>query len=577
MTRRIGVGTAVGPYRVTRELPESKGGMARVYVAERELPDGTRHQAALKVARVTDPEDQEGTSPQQQIYYEALNNEVECLKILRHPNIVKVYPIPWGARRDPYIARATELAGRPWFFIMEYLTGGPLSSRIGRRGLPLKEAVEIAYQVCLALEYIHSKEIAHLDLKPDNVLFRYPVVDGGRLEPVLIDFGIAARTHLRAIDAGSLAYTPPERLRLFRGELAPEQLVDQRPVDVYCMGLLLYRMLTGRLPFVGRSKKSITTAILNESPTRPSQYRSDIKPAIEGIILAALQKDPSQRPKVQELSLMLDEAEPSPRWAVEQMVVSSVRPSRSGWGQRLATGGLVCFALISLVEFGLLMERRPQTPSASEESVATSPDNIPAVTPPAPASVPPTPTAMVSITVAPSPTGKPVVATPTPTPWLPTLSPTLRPNTVTPIPTPRMPTATPVASTPIRPQATRSITLITPDHGMVLTGPDARPVFSWRAGGSLRANEYYVLVIEFPHRDGKWYPFEQAWTKATSWGGTDEHLEWFLYNGDELAGSRERRWYVVIKQQTGSDGGRPVGQEVSRQSDRRMFIWQRTS
>ena len=100
---------------------------------------------------------------------------------------------------------------------MEYLAGGPLSAWIGQQGLLQKEAVEIAYQVCLALEYLHSKEIAHLDVKPDNVLFCYPPANGGQLEPVLVDFGIAARTRLRAIDAGSVAYMPPERLRLLRG------------------------------------------------------------------------------------------------------------------------------------------------------------------------------------------------------------------------------------------------------------------------------------------------------------------------------------------------------------------------
>ena len=92
------------------------------------------------------------------------------------------------------------------------------------------------------------------------------------------------------------------------------------------------------------------------------------------------------------------------------------------------------------------------------------------------------------------------------------------------------------------------------------------------------ADEYYVLTIEFPHKDGKWYSFEQVWIKNTSWGGSaEEHLEWFLYNGDELGGSRERKWYVVVKRKTGlNNEGKPIGEEVSPQSDKQVFIWERS-
>lgn len=356
--------TRVGPYTVVRALPEGRGGMARIYEAIGLAEDGTESRVALKVAK-TAPlarrgEQRSDQDELEQFYFEALNNEVEYLKRLRHPSIVRIYPIPWakGMKKEPYVARATNIEGAPWFCVMEYLQGGSVENRIQHlKRLPLREAVEIAHQLCLALDYIHSKDVAHLDVKPDNVLFRYPLADETRPEAVLLDFGIARREGKKeGLEAGAIPYMPPERLVLLRGTVAPESKIDKKLVDVYGVGMLLYKMLTGRLPFGGASRSSITSAILRKAPTRPSKYNRAVPQAVEEIVLRSLDKDPQRRPSAQMLASMLDEALSPPRYVLtaSKELGSGAGPTRRRPLNVLTAAGFVGFMMISALEFGVI-------------------------------------------------------------------------------------------------------------------------------------------------------------------------------------------------------------------------------
>lgn len=270
------------------------------------LPD----KVALKIARVLPPDRID--SPEQAFYFEALNNEVETLKRLRHPNITRVFPIPRGLPRNPYTTRASELEGSPWICAMEYLGGGSLDHRLKTRGMiSLDEALETAYQIGLALDHIHAKGMAHLDLKPDNILFRYAVEEdwrAGFFQPVLIDFGIAAKMSKTAPQAGSLAFMPPERIRIMRGEIAPEGYADPSKADVYGLGVLLYRMLTGSLPFEGLPREELTGAILNNRPRSAREINPAVPARVNEIILSALEKEADARPRIEEMITRLDEA-----------------------------------------------------------------------------------------------------------------------------------------------------------------------------------------------------------------------------------------------------------------------------
>lgn len=320
--------------------------MARVYMARFDSrATGNSQVVALKMVHT---ENESHNAAQANTFFEALKNEVELLRRLKHPNIVKLYPIPGVAAKDPYMARASELPGQPWYCVMEYLAGGALHQTLQARGkLKIEDAVEIAYQVGLALDLIHSKEIAHLDVKPDNVLFRAGLDDEHPIEAVLIDFGVATRRFRRALDAGAMPYLAPERLRVVRGEIPPENVGDQRPVDVYSLGILLYRMLTETLPFRGQNRDHLTSAILYSTPTRPRQFNGEIPPPLEDLILAALEKDPRVRPSVSEFTERLDEAVPPPRTWIRSAPAAPLAPSRRtpGW---LGLGGVAILAIVGL-------------------------------------------------------------------------------------------------------------------------------------------------------------------------------------------------------------------------------------
>ncbi len=295
-------GSWVGPYKVIKPLEEEiTGAMATLFLAQLVQPEGTQ----LVVLKVV-PEE-EGAEER----INALRKEVEILRKLRHPNIIKVYPIPSRKRGEFYISRATNVPGKPWFCALEYLKGGSLRTRLQELGsLPLEEAVEIAYQIGSALDYMHSKGYVHWDVKPENISFRYELSEEGKIEAVLTDFGIARGTHEPAEVTGTVDYMSPERLKVHMGEIPPDQITDQRPADVYALGVVLYEMLTGSLPFVGEDKESLKYAILEEQPIPLTDFKPDVPAVIEDVIFQALEKDPAERPTMEEMVTMLDRAAP---------------------------------------------------------------------------------------------------------------------------------------------------------------------------------------------------------------------------------------------------------------------------
>jgi len=451
MANQITVGAPIGPYTIIEEKPQGTGGMARVYIAQLMLASGEAYKVALKVVRTTDTRGNELHQADRDFYVEALNNEVEALRQLRHPNIVRLYPIPaiTQRRQTPYIARAFDLPGQPWYCVMEYLDGGSLEMRIRQlRQLPLGEAAEITYQIALALDHVHSKRFAHLDVKPDNILFRRPLVANAHLDPVLIDFGIAAKLKKTGLQAGAVPYMAPERLRLMRQELTTDQLHDRSAADVYSLGICLYRMVTGHLPFESANRDRLITAILEQAPTQPMRHNRDLPGELEDLILKMLAKEPRERPSLEEVVTWVDKAVPPPRLAVRsgagggktaepvgaQAPSNGRRGGRLRWG--LTFGGAV--ALIGLgAAFGWGVSRQ------------FTDNSTPAPTPQATAPVALTQEVIASATRAPTRTPRPEdteepTATPgpteilyTPTPLPPTPAP---PLTNTRLPATRTPT-----------------------------------------------------------------------------------------------------------------------------------------
>lgn len=463
-------GMHIGPYRVERLLPEAEGGFAYVVVARYIFGDDQSEQVALKISKL-DPRgpNQDGKKNWESVYIRALQNEVETLRRLQHPGIVRIYPIPFESKPQhmTYVARAEELPGQPWYFVMEYLAGGTVESLIKRWGrLPVPLAVEIVQQVAAALDYMHNKGFAHLDIKTSNILLRYPLADKDLPEAVLVDFGAAQKTVRRGeVEAGALSYLPPERVRVLLGNDPPESIVDKSASDIYSLGIALYRMITGRLPFMGR-RSNVTTAILQKDVPPPSTYVSELKSysALEELVLAMLDKQPAQRPKAEEVVAQLERVVYSPRlYKIKPLPQSSNR-----WQQMTLTliillliesAGLTYLwgkgtlwgthenpsrtAVVSSVSVDITLSatstptitRTPtmtlqRTRSQKSGGIIMEPTFTPTVTP-TPTPIRPTATLIPTETSTPTPTNTPSprpTQTPTPT-HTPTSTPTLRPPT----------------------------------------------------------------------------------------------------------------------------------------------------
>lgn len=294
-------GVNVGEFHVLEMYEEGTGGMAVVVRARHarkghDLPE----QVAVKISKL-------GSSDA--FYTQAIKNESELLSRFNHAGVVRVFPAAHiNERQKVFYAMAPNLPGRPHYFVMECLQGGSLQKLARARGaLPVPEAAFIALRVGEALEYVHGNGYVHNDLKPENVLFRHKLAIGATYEPVLVDFGIAAKDkHMR--EDGTLQYMAPERIEKARGRMAPDaaQAVDPKKADIWSLGVLLYRMLAGREPFDAVIKGHLTTAIRQQAPRGLSQVRSDVHPQLDAWVTdRCLSKHPHHRPTIAEFNAFM--------------------------------------------------------------------------------------------------------------------------------------------------------------------------------------------------------------------------------------------------------------------------------
>lgn len=288
-------GTEIYPYVIEHALSQGKGGMAQIYIVHEK---GKRERLALKICTEPNPQ-----------YEEALRSEVEILTKINtpesHPNIIKILPIPISSKYPLPMARAIDLAGKPWFYVMEYLEGQPLSAYArGSKGLPEKVALVIILKISSALNQIHSHSFFHLDVKTENIVMRFPMKTGNKIEPVLIDFGIASHGKEIQKTSGSLAFMAPERIREIQQGTQQESFSfykELEKIDVYGLGISLFEMMTGQLPFKGITKQGLTTAVLSHNVIRPKEIRSNISDFTDNLILAMIDKYPENRPTTIEI------------------------------------------------------------------------------------------------------------------------------------------------------------------------------------------------------------------------------------------------------------------------------------
>jgi serine/threonine protein kinase len=249
-----------GRYRVIKKL--GVGGMGTVYLVENTELERLE---ALKVPHFTDGDDQE--------IRDRFLREARSAAKLDHPNLREVY--------------TASVQDGIYFMTMRFLQGRPLSDYVGKPTPPRKSA-EVVTKLALALDAAHGAGVIHRDLKPSNVM----MVSG--VGPVVMDFGLAKsfkqldqkQTTTGAV-LGTPAYMPPEQVNGERDRMGPA-------TDVYSLGVILYELLTGRLPFEG-TIASIYGQILYVEPPLPSALVPGLSPALDGICRKAMAKDPTQR------------------------------------------------------------------------------------------------------------------------------------------------------------------------------------------------------------------------------------------------------------------------------------------
>ncbi len=254
------IGRTLGNYQITEEL--GRGGMAIVYRAYQ--PSLNRH-VAIKVLPPQLSFDQD--------FVERFQREAKAAARLRHPNIVVIHDV--GHQDEIY------------YIVMEYLEGRTLKQLVEQEGpLPAERASRILDQVGDALDYAHQQGVVHRDVKPANIFV------GKGDQVTLTDFGIAkAASDAEQLTRTGMLMGTPEYM-------APEQAesgsVDHR-TDLYALGIVLYQMLVGRVPFRGTTPHATLHAVIYEPPPPPRQINGEVSPSVESVILKAIAKQPDQR------------------------------------------------------------------------------------------------------------------------------------------------------------------------------------------------------------------------------------------------------------------------------------------
>jgi predicted Ser/Thr protein kinase len=252
-----------GRYQIQRKL--GKGGMGHVYLAHDTV---LNIPVALKVPELGDEDEP--------ALVERFYREARAAAQVNHPNLCRVYDV-------------NQIDGIH-YLTMQFVDGNPLSELIRERPqLPERQVAELVRRLALALEQAHAKGVVHRDLKPSNIMITGP---DGQWEPVVVDFGLARHrgehqmTRLGQV-LGTLSYMPPEQIDSRLGEPGPRS-------DIYSLGVILYQLLTGRLPFQGQ-ETTLLHHICYEDPEPPSKYRPDLAPVLEAICRKAMARRPVDR------------------------------------------------------------------------------------------------------------------------------------------------------------------------------------------------------------------------------------------------------------------------------------------
>ena len=255
------------------------GGMAVVYKAYDNIDDRIVAVKILKEEYLASEE-----------FRRRFKNESKAIAVLSHPNIVKVYDVSYGDKLQ--------------YIVMEYVEGITLKEYIEQQGvIPWRETVHFTTQILRALQHAHDKGIVHRDIKPQNIM----LLENGTIK--VTDFGIArfSRSETRTMTdtaIGSVHYISPEQAR---GDITDDK------ADIYSVGVVMYEMLTGQVPFQSDNSVSVAIMQLQTDPQKPRELNDSIPEGLEQITMHAMQKNPKDRyQSAAEMILDLEEFKRNP-------------------------------------------------------------------------------------------------------------------------------------------------------------------------------------------------------------------------------------------------------------------------
>ena len=510
-------GKTIGNYQIMDEL--GRGGMAIVYRAYQ--PSLNRY-VAIKALPPQLSYDQQ--------FIERFQREAQAAAGLRHPNIVVIHDV--GHQDGIY------------YIVMEYLEGHTLKQIIEQQGsLPPDRVAHIVEQIATALDYAHGEGFVHRDVKPSNIF----VGQGDHV--TLTDFGIAkAASETEQLTRTGMLMGTPEYM-------SPEQAggaeVDHRS-DLYALGVVLYQMLVGRVPFRGTTPHATLHAVIYEPPPPPRYINPKISPAVEAVILKAISKHPERRyQRGADLASALKAAAsdrhvvavpPRPPAPLQDgAAATAASPGRSPlvW---VVAGIAVVLALMLLIlgfliardssQFGLPIpattervaqatqtseteERTPTVEPTATGALATSTTTLPTGTPEMPTNtpVPPTDTAFPPTDTAVPPTVTDAPPTVTAEPPTDTATPTVTPS-ATPTTPPPSPCAFPAQGLFAGLWQTHQAKLGCPLHAVPKPLQDAEQAFDnghmfWR-----QDTDYAYVVYEQGGQAGTYQTFTGMWSEG---------------------------------------------------------------